>query len=147
MKNRSRLSLLFAVILLVTTSAYGQKPQGTMVFTVSMDQPATHLYHVVFRCEGLKWTTQDFKMPVWSPGYYGIRDFARNVQNFRAEDGQGKELKWEKTANDWKVQTGNAPAVKLTYDVLATSTFVTDPYLGEDRGYIVGTGVFLYVAG
>lgn len=118
-----------------------------MAFTVSMEQPSTHTYHVVFRCEGLRGATQDFRMPVWSPGYYGIRDFARNVQNFRAEDGRGTELKWEKAANAWKVQTDNTPVVNVTYDVLATSTFVTDPYLGEDRGYIVGTGVFMYVAG
>jgi predicted metalloprotease with PDZ domain len=119
-----------------------------MAFTVSMEQPRTHLYHVAFRCEGLKGATQDFKMPAWSPGYYGIFDFAKNVQNFHAEDGTGKELKWEKaSANDWKVQTGGVPAVTVAYDALATSSFVANAYLGEDRGYIVGTGVFMYVAG
>ena len=45
-----------------------------MVFTVSMPQPATHILHVTFRCEGLKGELQDFKMPAWSPGYYGIGD-------------------------------------------------------------------------
>jgi predicted metalloprotease with PDZ domain len=118
-----------------------------MGFTVWMESPANHTYHVAFRCEGLQGTSQDFRMPVWSPGYYGIRDFAKNVQNFRAADGQGKELKWERAANAWKVQTDNTPVVNLSYDVLATSTFVTDPYLGEDRGYIVGTGVFMYPSG
>lgn len=146
MRSKIRLSVLYAVLVITATFAYSG-PQGTMVFTVSMEQPDTHIYHVVFRCEGLKGATQDFKMPVWSPGYYGIRDFAKNVRNFRAEDGAGRELQWEKTANDWKVQTNNTPVVKLSYDVSATSTFVTDPYLGEDRGYIVGTGVFMYVAG
>ena len=147
MKNRSRLTVFCVLFLLTITFASGQNPQGTMAFTVSMEQPGNHLYHVVFRCEGLKGPAQEFRMPAWSPGYYGIRDFARNVQNFRAEDGQGKDLEWEKAANAWKVQTGNAPVIKVTYDVLATSTFVADPYLGEDRGYIVGSGVFLYVAG
>jgi predicted metalloprotease with PDZ domain len=139
--------VLYALFLLAATFAFAQKPQGTIAFTVSMEQPGTHVYGVVLRCQGFKGATQDFKMPAWSPGYYGIMDFAKNVQNFRAEDGAGNELKWEKVANAWKVQTGNAPAVTLTYDVLATSTFVANPYLGEDRGYIVGTGVFMYVAG
>jgi predicted metalloprotease with PDZ domain len=147
MKTRFRATVWIAAWLLIATAGFGQKPTGTMAFTVSMEQPGTHMYHVTVRCEGLKGATQDFRMPVWSPGYYGIRDFAKNVQNFRAEDGQGKELAWEKDANTWKVQTDSTPVVNLTYDVLATSTFVTDPYLGEDRGYIVGTGVFMYVAG
>jgi predicted metalloprotease with PDZ domain len=147
MRERPRLTFFCALFLLAATFSYSQKPQGTMAFTVSMEQPDTHMYHVVFRCEGLKGAAQDFRMPVWSPGYYGIFDFAKNVQNFHATDGAGKELKWGKTANDWKVQTDSAPAVTLTYDVLATSTFVANPYLGEDRGCIIGTGVFMYVPG
>jgi len=148
MRNRSRLTVFCAIFLLAITFASGQRPEGTMAFTVSMEQPSTHIYHVVFRCEGLKGTAQDFKMPAWSPGYYWIFDFAKNVQNFHAEDGAGKELKWEKvSANDWKVQTSSTPVVVATYDALATSSFVANPYLGEDRGFIVGTGVFMYVAG
>jgi len=148
MRNRSRLAIFCALFLLAVTFASGQKSEGTMAFTVSMDQPSTHLYHVVFRCEGLKGTSQDFKMPVWSPGYYGIFDFAKNVQNFHAEDGADRELKWEKASpNDWKVQTGDAPVITVTYDALATSSFVANPYLADDRGCIVGTGVFMYVSG
>jgi predicted metalloprotease with PDZ domain len=147
MRSRSRLTMLCALFFLATTLAAGQRPVGTMAFSVSMEQPGNHIFHVVFRCEGLKGAAQDFRMPAWSPGYYGIFDFAKNVLNFRAADGQGNELKWEKTDNSWKVQTGTAPVVSVTYDVLATSSFVATPYLGEDRGYIVGTGVFMYVAG
>jgi predicted metalloprotease with PDZ domain len=147
MRNRSRLSVLCTAFLLAVTFAYAQKPQGLMAFTVSMEQPGTRIYRVALRCEGLRGATQEFKMPAWSPGYYGIMDFAKYVQNFRAVDGAGNELRWEKAANAWKVQAGNAPVVTVRYDVLATSSFVANPYLGEDRGYIVGTGVFMYVAG
>ena len=48
-----------------------------MAFTVSMPQPANHTYHVTLRCDGLEGELQDFKMPQWSPGYYGISDYAR----------------------------------------------------------------------
>ena len=60
-----------------------------MAFTVSMPQPASHTYHVTLRCDGVKGELQDFKMPQWSPGYYGIGDYSRNVSNFRAADGVG----------------------------------------------------------
>jgi predicted MPP superfamily phosphohydrolase len=60
-------------------------PDG-MAFTVSIPQPAAHTLHVSFRCKGLKGELQDFKMPVWSPGYYGVGDYSRNASNFRAED-------------------------------------------------------------
>jgi predicted metalloprotease with PDZ domain len=147
MRHSIRWALLGTGILLAASLAFAQTPQGTLAFTVSMERPENHIYHVVLRCEGLAGDTREFRMPVWSPGYYGIRNFDRNVRDFHAADGRGRELKWEKSANSWMVQTGNAPVVTVTYDVLTTSNFVADPYLGEDRGYIVGTGVFMYVAG
>jgi predicted metalloprotease with PDZ domain len=147
MHQRSRPVVFFTIFLLIAACTHSQEPVGTMAFTVSIEKPSTHTYHVAFRCEGLIGAAQDFRMPVWSPGYYGIRDFPKNVQNFRAEDGQGDALAWERTANSWRVQTGNAPIVNVTYDVLATSGFVADPYLGEERAYLVGTGVFMYVVG
>ncbi len=147
MINRLCLRALFLCFLAASTSASGRENQGTFAFTVSTPQAANHIYHVTLRCEGLRSVVQHFKMPVWSPGYYGIRDFAKNVRNFRAQDAEGKDLKWENAGNDWVVETSNTPVVNLTYDVSATSTFVADPYLGEDRSYIVGTGLFVYVPG
>ena len=147
MKNRFHLRGLCLLFFLTATFAYSQKTQEPFSFTVSMPHPGNHIYHVALRCEGLEGAVQHFKMPVWSPGYYGIREFAKNVLNFRAQDYLGKDLKWENAGNDWKVETSNTPVVIATYDVSATSTFVADPYLGEDRGYVVGTGLFMYVAG
>jgi len=119
-----------------------------MAFTVTMPQPASHIFHVAFRCEGLKGEMQDFKMPLWSPGYYGIIDYARNVSNLRAEDGAGRPLAWEKvTRNTWRVVTGNAPVVLLNYDVYGAVSFAAQNFLGENRAYISPAGLFLHVAG
>ena len=121
---------------------------GDMAFTVSMPQPANHTYHVTFRCHGLKGELQDFKMPQWSPGYYGVADYARNVANFRAEDAAGHALPWEKvTRNTWRVVASNAPVVVLNYDVFGAITFAANPYLGEDRSYISPSGMFVHLAG
>ena len=75
---------LTVLILAAVPCVLGQDVAGTMAFTVSMDQPAKHYYHVEFRCDGLKGDTQDFKMPVWMPGYYRIMDYPRHVTNFKA---------------------------------------------------------------
>lgn len=43
---------------------------GKTVFTISMDNPASDCYQVTLSCQGVEGVTCDFKMPVWSPGYY-----------------------------------------------------------------------------
>ncbi len=52
-------------------------------FTVSMEQPASHYFHVELRCSAIKDTATDFKMPVWTPGYYQRMDYAKNVEHLR----------------------------------------------------------------
>lgn len=119
-----------------------------MAFTVSMPQPASHVFHVTFRCDGLKGETQDFKMPVWTPGYYRVIDYARNVTNFRAEDGAGQVLPWEKvTRNSWRVVAGNAPVIVLNYDVYGNTSFAAQNYLGENRAFISPPGFYMHLAG
>lgn len=148
MKNQSRAAVFCAVLLITAALAVGQPPEGTMAFTVSMEQPETHYYHVVFRAEGLKGDALDFKMPAWTPGYYRIMDFAKNVLNFRAKDGAGTPLAWEKTAkNTWRVKTGAEAAVTVSYDVYAFARSVAESSLDDTRGFISPTGVFMHVAG
>ena len=113
-----------------------------------MPQPASHTLHVTLRVDGLQGELQDFKMPVWSPGYYGIGDYARNVSNFRVEDAAGHSLPFEKTArNTWRVAAGGAPILTVSYDVFGATSFAANTYVAEDRAYISPAGVFLHLAG
>ena len=140
-----RIATLF---LLATIPAAAQSPSGTMAFTVSMDQPNTHYYHVEFRCTGLRGEAQDFKLPVWMPGYYRIMDYSKDVVDFKAQDGSGRPLKWAKTTkNTWHVNTANSPEVIVSYDVYAFTVFVGNSYLDDQHGYLIGPATYMHVAG
>jgi predicted metalloprotease with PDZ domain len=148
MNRISRPIVLWFAMLSANSVAFGQQQVGAMAFTLSMKQPGLHTYHIVFRCEGLPPGMHDFKMPAWTPGYYGILDFAKNVRKFTAEDGAGKALKWEKTSdNTWRVVSSQAPVITVSYDVLADRQFVANSYLDEKHGYVTPASVFLYIAG
>ena len=122
--------------------------QATLAFTVSMPQPANHTLHVTFHADGLKGELQDFKMPVWSPGYYGVGDYSRNVSNFAVTDGAARALPWEKVSkNTWRVASGNASSIVLNYDVYGAVSFAANTYLGEDRAYLSPSSVFVHVPG
>jgi predicted metalloprotease with PDZ domain len=137
--------LLFA---LVSVPAIGAAPDGAMAFTVSMPRPESHTFHVSFRFEGVKAEIQDFLMPAWMPGFYRIMDYEKNVSNFRAADGAGRPLGWEKvTRNTWRVVCANSSAVVLDYDVYGDVRFVAQNDLDGGRAFIAPPGMFLYPAG
>lgn len=122
--------------------------ETTMAFTVSMEDPHTHYYHVVLRCEGFTEKSQDFKLPAWTPGFYRIMDYAKNVLNFKAEDDAGNPLDWAKTMkNTWRVKSGREDTLIVRYDVYAFSRSVADSYLDDARAFICPTGVFMHAEG
>src|SRR5262249_20276560 len=125
-----------------------QPGDGKMAIALSMEQPATHYYHVVFRVDGLKGDGQDFKLPVWTPGYYRIMDYAKNVVNFKASDAGGHALEWRKTAkNTWHVDSRTSRTFSVSSDVYANNPFVAESFRDDPRGYITPAGVFMHVAG
>ena len=149
MKHPSRVFIpLLAILAASALGVFGQTAQPTFAFSISMPQPINHNLHVTFRSEGLKGELQDFKMPVWSPGFYGVGDYSRNVSNFRAEDGAKHALPWEKVTKDtWRVAAGDAHAIVLNYDVYGATSFAANTYLGDDRAYLSPPGVFVYLPG
>src|SRR5580658_1260470 len=146
--QKARLLFNCAAVLALSLPAPAAPPERTMAFTVSMPHAGSHQFHVALRCEGLRGETRDFKMPVWTPGFYRVLDYAKYVRDFRAEDETGRALPWEKTAkNTWRVAAGNAAAVVLNYDVEASAAFVARNYIDEQRAFIAPAGLFVYLAG
>src|ERR1700761_8383428 len=73
-------------------------------YTVSMDHPESHRYHVVLKATGFKGPGIDLRMPGWMPGYYQMLDYAKNVSGLRALGEGGQALSMEKTDRDaWRV--------------------------------------------
>ena len=142
----------FVLLLLCIFSdgnAQPSKKSGTgFYFTVSMNDPSTHLLHVTFQCKGIKQDTVEFKIPSWTPGYYQLLNYGDYVENFNVKTGYGKEMKWEKTSgNTWKVVNDKNSFLVISYDVKAERSFVASNYLDESRAYISPAGVFVYPNG
>lgn len=150
MKRALRFFALYLVMGTAWSLASGGTPEGTTIeFTVSMEKPHTHYYHVDMRCTGFTGEeTLDFKMPAWTPGYYMILDYAQHVLNFRAESAAGGALAWAKTAkNTWRINTQGAAEVRVSYDIYAFRRSVADSFLDDRRAFISPTGVFMHIDG
>ncbi|GAB3887001.1 M61 family metallopeptidase [Spirosoma agri] len=138
---------IFAVLFLTLHLHTLAQPTTTgLAFDVTMEKPASHLYHVTLNYPNPDQETVEFKMPVWTPGYYQLMNYASHVENVRATNAAGKPLNWEKTAaSTWRVYANKATVVTLSYDVKATRNFVASSYLDEHKGYISPAGLFMYV--
>jgi len=120
-----------------------------IAYTVSMSKPSTHLLEVDM---AVNWSqmpgTLEVKMPVWTPGSYLIREYARHVQGFSAKDGAGAALAWRKiNKNTWAVETRSAGAVAISYKAYANELTVRTNELNDEHAFWNNTATLMFIKG
>ena len=113
-----------------------------------MERPQSHYYNLEMELSGFKQKELNVKMPIWAPGSYLAREFAKNVNQVTAVDENGKKLAVKKAnKNTWNIKKGKAKKVIVSYDVYAFELTVRTSFLDLTHGFVSGTGVFMYVEG
>jgi predicted metalloprotease with PDZ domain len=139
MTVKTLLSFLFCAFL---AAGYAQKVN----YTLRMDKPQTHYFQVEMELSDFNESELEVKMPVWSPGSYLVREFAKNVDQVIAVDEKGKSLKVSKTSkNTWHITKGKAKTVHVNYEVYSFELSVRTSFLDLTHGFVSGSGVFMYV--
>lgn len=120
-------------------------------YTISFNRPFTHYCEVEISLKDLKDLKEDsidFSMPVWTPGSYLVREFARNVDNVSAENSSGKNLNCEKiNKNTWRVDIKGQSELKLGYRVYCNESTVRTSEVNSEHAFICSSGVFMFVRG
>jgi predicted metalloprotease with PDZ domain len=139
----NKIIFLFAA-LLISVSSMAQQ----ITYKLAMPKPQDHYFQVEMELKDFKEKSIEIKMPVWAPGSYLVREFAKNVNMVYAFDENGKALKVQKkTKNTWSIDKGKAKSVKVNYEVYAFELTVRTSFLDLTHGFVSGSGVFMYVNG
>jgi predicted metalloprotease with PDZ domain len=108
-----------------------------------MPHPHTHLFEVFadFPASGGEVTVG---MPVWTPGSYLVREYARHVQNLKALTADGDPLPFTRTdKRSIRVAANNQP-FRLHYQVYANELTVRTSHVDGTHGYFNGATLFYY---
>jgi predicted metalloprotease with PDZ domain len=116
-----------------------------LTYHLSMPQPNSHYFAVKIDVKGNTANTQEFKLPVWTPGSYLVREFSKNLNQVKAIDINNKELVVnKKTKNAWEIQCAGQENFTIFYEVYAFELSVRTPYLDNTHGFVAGAAVFMY---
>ncbi|RAK69938.1 M61 family metallopeptidase [Hymenobacter edaphi] len=119
----------------------------TLRYVLSMPAPQTHYFEVEMQLSGFSGRSTDVKMPVWAPGSYLVREFAKNVEGFAAQAG-GKALAVDKlNKNTWRITHAGQKDFTVRYRVYANELSVRTSFVDASHGYLNGTSVFMYPEG
>ena len=148
--HRRRVVCAAAFLFVVPFLAAAQTTPVDISFTVAMPRPHTHLFDISVAIRRAVNGPQEERLvlPVWTPGSYMVREFARHVQDFAATDAAGQPLKWEKTNKDtWRVVTNGAREWQATYRVYANELSVRTSELNSGHAFWNNATLLMYLEG
>lgn len=148
MKNKYFLFTLLLSLFLFNNLVKSEIAKPDFHYVVSMSEPDTHRFHMEFIVSGLNNDSIILKLPNWTPGYYQLMSYSRDIENISAKDGSGNILPIKKVnANTWSITGFKEKSLKLNYDVKAERPFVASSFLDSTHAYISTANNFIYIDG
>jgi predicted metalloprotease with PDZ domain len=116
-------------------------------YSIVPKNPAAHMFEVTLTVAEPDPAGQRFMLPVWIPGSYMVREFARNIVTLQAFNAAGRKIAIEKLdKHAWQAAPHEGP-ITLRYEVYGWDLSVRAAHLDENIGFFNGTSVFLAVEG
>lgn len=131
----------------MTATAASTFADTSIRFEVSFSEPQAHYADIQMEVTGFGQDYIDLKMPVWTPGSYLVREYTRNLESFKAHDGQGNALDVEKIdKHTWRVANPSAHAV-ISYRLYGFEISVRTNIIDDSHAFLSPAATFLYVDG
>ncbi len=115
-------------------------------YTVRLHDLHAHLFQVTLTIAQPA-AVQRLSLPVWIPGSYLVREFAKSLQRLQAEQGLEPLALTQLDKSSWQVACATDQPLVLRYEVYALDHSVRTAWLDADRGFFNGTSLFLQVQG
>lgn len=138
------------LLLLMTTAVFSTlaASEPRIHFEVSFNEPQAHYVEIKMEIENLQKDFVDVKMPVWTPGSYLVREYAKNVESLEAFDGEGAPLAWKKTnKNTWRIASEKKSSLTIQYRVYGFEVSVRTNFIDDSHAFLSPAATFLYVDG
>ena len=122
--------------------------QPTIHFEISFSEPQAHYADVKMEIRNLPKDYIDVKMPVWTPGSYLVREYAKNVESLTATSAENTPLVTEKiNKNTWRITADKSRNVTVQYRVYSFEVSVRTNFVDDSHAFLSPAGTFLYVDG
>ena len=136
----------FSLVLLffcMTTSHLSAK----VTYSVSFPNAVQHYAQITIEVNDIKKDNVRFKMPVWTPGSYKVREFSQHVDQTWYES-KGEKLSPKRIdKNTWECQTKGQKSVSFTYNLYAFEFGVRTSYVDQYMAFLHGPSAFMYAEG
>jgi predicted metalloprotease with PDZ domain len=117
-----------------------------ITYNVELHDLNAHLFQVTLTIAQPA-ITQHVSLPVWIPGSYLVREFAKNLQKLTAFQGKKQLEAVQADKCSWQIDCDSTKPLVISYQVFAHDNSVRTAWLDDARGFFNGTSLCLRVEG
>jgi predicted metalloprotease with PDZ domain len=103
-------------------------------YRVELADIAAHRFHVTLTLDNPA-AEQQFSLPVWIPGSYLVREFAKHLSGLTARQGVRDVAIEQIDKASWRVRCRGRAALTLSYDIYAFDASVRTAWLDSQRAF------------
>jgi predicted metalloprotease with PDZ domain len=140
------LSLSF--MLMVAPSALAQGNALRIDYTVKVASLDEHLFHITAEVKNITDPQVTLSLPTWTPGWYTIENYAKNVLRFAITDAKGARLQPRMTHKQtWLVDTKGLDRIKIDFDYRADILALNQAKITKEYAFFTGIELFVMAEG
>jgi predicted metalloprotease with PDZ domain len=133
---------------LMAPAAAAQDGRLEIEYTVKVADIPGQLCHVTTDIRNINQPALELSLPVWSPGWYVIENYAKNILRFRVTEPGGRELRPAQVRKQtWRIDTKGISRVTVEFDYKASVLSANQARIAADYALFTGTQLFLMPEG
>jgi predicted metalloprotease with PDZ domain len=139
---------LAVAILLLSPAALAQKRDTFRIdYTVSIASVEGQIFHITTDVKNINEPRLDLSLPTWTPGWYTVENYFKNVLRFKITDAKGNRLQPEMIRKQtWRVETKGLDSIRIEFDYKASVLALNQAKITSDFAFFTGTELFLEAA-
>ena len=130
----------------MATKGTPSKPTPGPHYQVVLGDLHAHLFSITLTVQQPA-PVQTLSLPVWIPGSYLVREFAKHLQSLRASQGAHERVVQQVDKTTWQVPCSGRSPLTVHYQVYAHDASVRAAWLDAHRAFFNGTSLLLRVHG
>ncbi len=120
---------------------------ASVKYAVSFPKANQHYAQITIEVEEAKSNLIRFKMPVWTPGSYKVREFSQNVDKVWYDNGNGSSNPVRIDKNTWECAVKKGDRLRFSYELYAFELGVRTSYVDQHMAFLHGPSAFMYAEG
>ena len=135
-------------IVMLATLASAQPGKFRVDYTVKVASIDRHLFHVTADVQNINQPAVDLSLPTWTPGWYTIENYAKNILRFEVKDAKSNLLPHTMTRKQtWRIKTAGLSRITAEFDYYANVLALNQAKITPDFAFFTGTEIFLMPEG